>query len=122
MHGIENSRVARAVIFKEHRIIEKVTPPGIVVLLTVVRGTVRAQIAVRFLKRHGGFHAPGGLCDKRIVAKRVGEHGRAKGVLSTHLCAPAHKTTSPVGWVEVARDIRLIHLVWLNLAQMSAHA
>ena len=122
MHGVEDRLVARAVVFEQHHIVEPVAAPGVVVLLAVVAGTVRAQVAVRLLERHRRPHARGGLRDERGVVQRVGEQGRAEGVFAAHLGAPAHDTARAVGRIEVARDVGLLHLVGLDLAEMPAHA
>ena len=122
MHGVEDRLVAGAAVFKQHRVVEDVAAPGVEVLLPVVAGTVRAEVAVRLLERHCRADAGGGLGDERVVAERVGEHGRAERVFRAHFRAPPHETARAVSGVEVARDIGLRHLVWLDLAQMAAQA
>ena len=122
MHGVENRLVARAAVFQQHRVVEEMTTPRIVVILTVVAKAVRAEIAVWLLKRHRGPDAGGGFRYERIVAKRVCEQRRAEGVFSPHFSAPAHQPARAIGGVEVTRHIRLRHLVGFYLAKMSAHA
>ena len=122
MDGIEDRLVARAVVFEQHRVVEPVAAPGVIVLLAVVVGAERAQVAVRLLERHRGLHARGGFRDERGVVQRVGEHRRADGVFAAHLGTPSHHSARPVGGIVVARDVGLLHLVGLDLAEMPAHA